>query len=188
MEDVQTRNGLYGFEFLERDERRVPEDGERKTYEIKGLWQRNQEIVRLAAEGYKQVEIAEILGICPQTVSNTLNSELGMRKLSELRMDKDRETKKLVEKVKVLTNKALNVYNEIFDNEVGEASLKDRKEAAKDVVMELSGLRSPIRVHSAHVGLKLTAEELKAFKERGLQAARESGMIIDAEITEGETE
>jgi predicted transcriptional regulator len=191
MEGVQTRNGLYGFEYLEPDERRVPEGDERKTYEIKALWQRNHEIVNLAVEGYKQTEIAEILNIHPQTVSNTLNSELGKRKLSEIRLEKDKEAKKQVEKIRVLTNKALDVYHEIFDNDKGEATLKDRKEAAKDVVMELSGLRSPLKLQSAHVNLTLTKDELESFKKRGIEAARESGMIIDAEateITEGETE
>lgn len=187
MEGVETREGLYGFDFREPDGRRV-EPEERKTYEIKALWQRNHEIIRLVAEGYKQVEVAEILNIDPQTVSNTVNSELGKRKLSELRLEKDEETKKLNEKVRVLTNKALNVYHEVFDNESGAATLKDRKEAAKDVVMELSGLRAPVRVHSAHLNLTLSKDELETFKQRGIDAARESGMIIDAQATEKETE
>ena len=88
MEDViQTRNGLYGFEFLEEDQRRVPQE-ERKVYDVKQMWQRTHEIVNLAARGYKNVEIAEILNIHPQTVSNTLNGKLGQLKLSELRKER----------------------------------------------------------------------------------------------------
>jgi DNA-binding CsgD family transcriptional regulator len=180
MNGLQTREGLYGFEYLKPDKRRAPE-GERKTYEIKGLWQRNHEIVNLAVKGFKNVEIAEILNIDPQTVSNTLNSELGKRKLSEMRLEEDIETKKISEKIRTLTNKALNVYHEIFDDESGECSLKDKKAAADVVALEIGGLRAPTRIHSSHVSTTLTKEELESFKIRGAKAIKESGVVINVE-------
>ncbi|MBU2395666.1 MAG: hypothetical protein KKH70_20220, partial [Gammaproteobacteria bacterium] len=61
MQDVQTREGLYGFDFREVDLRRVAEGEEKKTYNIKQLWQRSHEIINLAAQGFKNVDIAEIL-------------------------------------------------------------------------------------------------------------------------------
>jgi len=176
VEGVRRRNGLYGFEFLDIDRRRVPEGQDRKC-EIKQLWQRNHEIVNLAARGFKHAEIAEILNITPATVSNTLNSELGQMKLSEIRLERDNEAKKVSEKIRVLTNKALEVYHKIFDDESGECSLKDKKDVADTVALELSGLRAPTRIQSHSVHTTLTAEEIKAFKERGIRAAKESGMI-----------
>lgn len=181
--ELQRREGLYGFDFLEEDGRRVlPE--ERKTPEIKALWQRNHEIIDLHVRGYNGTEIAEILNIHPQTVSNTLNSELGKRKVSELRYGKDEEVKKVAEKVRILTNKALNVYHEIFDDENNEATLKDKKETADTVVLELSGLRVPAKSVSVSTHTTLTKDELDNFKKRGIAAARESGMIIDIEPEE----
>ena len=175
MEGVPTRKGLYGFDYREPDRRRTDE---RKSPNIKSLWQRNHEIVNLAARGFKNTEIAEILNITPQTVSNTLNSELGERKLSELRSDRDEEAKKVQEKIRVLTEKALNTYHEIFDDESGECSLKDKKAAADTVVLELSGLRAPTKIQSQSLNMHLTNEELEEFKKRGMKAAEESGMII----------
>lgn len=169
MEDVQTRKGLYGFEFLEHDKRRAV--GERDTYEIKQLWQRSHEIINLAARGFKNVDIAEILNITPQCVSNTLNSELGQRKLSDIRLDRDEEAKKVSEKIRVLTNKAIETYHEIFDNEGGEFTPDERRKTADNTLNELSGLRAPTRIQSFGVSTVLTAEELKAFKERGMAAA-----------------
>lgn len=177
----QTRNGLYGFEFREPDLRRT---AERKTYDIKALWQRNHEIVNLAARGYKHCEIAEILGIHPQTVSNTLNSELGERKLSEIRYGRDQEAKKISEKIRILTNKALDTYHEIFDDQDGQVTLKDRGEFATQFLNNMSGLRAPTRIHSTSAQMVLTAAELEEFKKRGLQAARESGMIVDIDPKE----
>ena len=184
--ELQTRNNLYGFEFLEPDKRRRPdqfEEGESEPlkYEIKQLWQRSHEIVNLSAAGYKNKEIAQILNISPITVSNTLNGKLGQHKLSEIRGDRDREAKKTVEKIRVLTNKALNVYHEIFDNESGKATLKDQKSVADTVVLELSGLRVPTKVQSHSVHTSLTKDEIESFKERGTKAAQESGIVIDVE-------
>ena len=128
------------------------------------------------------MEIATILNVIPETVSNTLNSDLGEKKLSEIRLERDEGTKRLVEKVRVLTDKALNVYQELFDDESGEATLKDKKDGAKDVLLELSGLRAPTRIQSHHVSTVLTAEELEAFKLRGIEAGRNAGMIVDVEV------
>jgi DNA-binding CsgD family transcriptional regulator len=180
MEEIQTRNGLYGFEFRDTDLRRK-ESGERKTYEIKSLWQRNHEIVNLAARGFKQTDIARILNIDPQTVSNTLGSQLGLLKLSEIRKFRDEEAKVVSEKIRVLTNRALEVYHEIFDNADGSATVKDRKEVADTVLLELSGLRAPTKVQSQTIHTVLTPDELNEFKKRGVEAAKETGIVIDAE-------
>jgi predicted transcriptional regulator len=175
MEGVQTREGLYGFEFREVDLRRVAEGEEKKTYNIKSLWQRSHEIINLAARGYKQTDIAEILGITPACVSLTLNSDLGQKKLAEIREVRDEDAKKTAEKIRVLTAKAIQTYHEIFDNEDGQASLRDRKDVADTVLLELSGLRAPTKIHSSNISMTLTTEEIAEFKNRGLKAAKESG-------------
>ncbi len=178
--EVQTRNGLYGFEFRKPDGRRKPVE-ERKTYDIQQLWQRNHEIVNLAARGYKGTEIAEILNINQQTVSNTLNSELGQCKLSDIRLERDEETKKVSEKIRALTDKALNVYHEIFDDESGELGLKDKGNFATSFLGEMSGLRAPTKIQSQSISTVLTVEELEEFKKRGIAAARASGLIVEVE-------
>lgn len=181
MEGVESRNGLYGFEFRDIDKRRVEE---RSTYDIKQLWQRSHEIVNLSARGFKNVEIADILNITPATVSNTLNGELGQRKLSEIRLCRDDEAKKVTEKIRVLTNKALQTYHEIFDDETGEATIKDRKSVADTVLLELSGLRAPTK----HISANLTSEEIEAFKHRGKVAAEQEGVVIDVEPEDEKSE
>ena len=175
---------LYNFD-IKPDERRA-EQGQRKAYEIKNLWQRHHEIVNLAARGFKQVEIAEILNISPVTVSNCLNSELGGEKLAEIRGERDTETKKTVEKIRSLTSKAIQVFHEIFDDETGQATLKDKKDVANTVLMELSGLRVPTKIQSHHTSTTLTLDELEDFKKRGIAAARESGLLIETTAEEVE--
>ena len=175
---VQTRNNLYGFEYLEPDKRRL-EEGQERKWEAKQLWQRSHEIVNLCARGYKNVDIAKILNISPVTVSNTLNGKLGQHKLSDIRQDRDEEAKKTVEKIRVLTDKALNVYHEIFDNESGNATIKDQIAVANTVTLELSGLRVPTKVQSHSVHTTLSKDEIESFKQRGKSAAQDSGVVID---------
>jgi hypothetical protein len=109
----------------------------------------------------------------------TLNSELGQKKLSDIRLDRDNEAKKISEKIRVLTNKAIQTYHEIFDNEDGAATLRDRKDVAGTVLLELSGLRVPTKIHSSSVSTVLTAEEIAAFRSRGLKAIKEESNAID---------
>ena len=173
--DIKTRNGLYGFEYREPDLRRAKT--EHRVHDIKQLWQRNHEIINLASLGYKGTDIADILGISPQTVSNTLNSTLGQYKLSDVRLERDKAVKKIHEKVRVLTNKALNVYHEIFDN-AGELSLKDRGNFATTFLNEMSGLRAPTRIQKQTMHTTLTREEIEALKMRGAEKAKASGFVV----------
>ena len=186
MEDVQTRSGLYGFDYREADLRRVSEGEEKKTYNIKALWQRSHEIINLAARGYKYTDIAEILGITPACVSLTLNSDLGQKKLSEIRQVRDEDAKKTSEKIRILTAKAIQTYHDIFDNEDGQATLRDRKDVADTVLLELSGLRAPTKIHSSNINMTLTPEEIDAFKNRGIKAAKEAGFIDISERPDAE--
>ena len=179
MGEVQLREGLYGFAFRDIDLRRVAEGEEKKTYNIKALWQRSHEIINLAVQGWKQTDIAEILNIHEATVSLTLNSDLGKKKLAEMRYSRDEDAKKQSEKIRSLTNKAIEVYNEILDNEQGQATLTDRMKVSDTILLELSGLRAPTKVQTSSVSMTLSASEIAEFKARGLKAAQESGCIID---------
>lgn len=176
--ELPTRDGLYGLEYRELDQRRV-DSSERKTYDIKSMWQRHHEIVNLAATGMKEADIARVLNITLQTVSNTLNSMLGKTKLSELRQVRDEETRLRMEQIQILTDKALATYYEVFENPSGEYTPKDKIHTADTVLLELSGMRVPTKIHSASI--TMTPDDLREIKERGLKAMREAGMIVDVE-------
>ena len=93
---------------------------------------------------------------------------------------RDEETKVRVEQIRILTDKALATYNEIFDNESGEVTLKERKEAADMVLKELSGLRVPTKIMSQASVTVLTADEIREFKSRGISAMREAGLVTES--------
>jgi len=173
IEGVGKYKGLYGFEFSRPDRRRTG----KRSFDIKHLWQRNHEIINLLSRGLKQKDIAKLLGVTPQTVSNTANSELGMRKISALRAKRDAEAINFNHRVNELTSKALEVYNEIFSRD--DVSISEKRKVADTVVLELSGLRAPTKIHNLSASYTLSKEELDDIKKRALQAAKESGMIVD---------
>ena len=179
---VQEQTSLYGFKFREPDERRRED---RSTHDIKQLWQRSHEILNLALIGHKGTDIAKILGISPQTVSNTLNSTLGKETIAGKRKTRDAEYEKLQDEVTLLAEKALAVYRKIFDepDDSPVCTLKMKKETADTVALELAGMRSPTRIDTRSVHTTATLDEINAFKQRGLQAARDSGMLV---VVEGE--
>lgn len=186
---MQRREGLYGFEFRKWDNRRKTLDEKKGgTFDITQLWQSNHEIINLTARGFKQTEVAEILNVNISTIKRTLGSELGMKKLSEIRLERDNEAKKVSEKIRVITNKALKVYHEIFDDESGECGLKDKGEFAKHFLNDMSGLRAPTKVQSVSAHYTLTEEELKGFKERGMKAACDTGLVIESEVERDEAQ
>ncbi len=174
------QSGVYGNFTREPDKRRVDGD-QRKAYDIKSLWSLNHEIIDLDARGFKGVDIAKILHISPQTVSNTLNSTLGSEKKAELREIRDGETRVRMEQIRVLTDKAIGVYNEILDNETNEASLKDRRETADNVLLELSGLRVPTKVQAMTASYTMSHEDFEEFKKRGIAVSREAGLVVSDE-------
>ena len=83
-----------------------------------------------------------------------------------------------------MSNKAFKIYHQIFDDEEGQVSLKEKGQFAEGFLKEMSGLRSPVKIQSQSVHTTLTAEELAEFKKRGVAAARESGLVIDVEPTD----
>jgi len=173
MQETARQTSLYGFEFREVDDRRTERT---QTYDIKQLWQRSHEIVGLALGGMKQVEIAKILNISPVTVSNTLNSTLGKKKLAKMRGERDEEYIGINEKVKELTIRALDVYEELLQPA---NDPKMKKETADTVVLEVAGMRAPTRIESKGLYTSATLKEIEDFKKRGIEAAREAGLLID---------
>jgi predicted transcriptional regulator len=165
---------LYGFEMNGVDKRRR-EDNNRQ--DIKMLWQRNHEILGLALSGLTQKEIAERLDIASITVSSTVNSTLGKKKLAEMRKERDGEYIDVSKRIAELAEKAIEVYEEIFDNPTVSYNLK--KKTSDTVLMDLGGHRAPTQIATRSYNINATMEELEEFKKLGYEAAKDAGFLVD---------
>ena len=173
---LETRRSLYGFEMRAPDMRRT----DRKTaHDIKQLWQRSHEILALALRGMNHKEIAKVLSIHPATVTNTVNSELGMKKLSAMREERDADNIKVSQRIAKLVQKACDTYDAIFDAPTFEVNHELKKQTADTIMLEIAGYAAPKRIESRSMTAVATIEEIEEFKRRGLAAARESGMLVE---------
>lgn len=169
------KKSLYGWEVRKVDKRRVP-DGE-KVHDIQQLWQRSHEILGLALQGLSNKDIAKELKVHPGTVSDTINSELGKKKLSELRKERDGEFIDVSKKINEIAEKALKVYDEILDSETISYDLK--KKTADTVLMDIGGHRAPTQIQSQSISTTATFEEIEEFKRIGHLAAKDAGYLIE---------
>ena len=176
MEKKKNNKSLYGFEVIGKDNRRRSRT-ESKPYDVKMLWQKNHEILGLALSGMSQKDIAERLGIGKVSVSRTVNCELGQKKLAQMREERDGEYIDVSKKIAELAEKAIEVYEEIFDSETISYDLK--KKTSDTVLMDLGGHRAPTVVESKSLNIEATMEEVEEFKKLGYQAAKEAGFLID---------
>lgn len=176
LETIESRetNALYGFPMREPDRRRNPNG---RSVDIKQLWSRHKEIIQLDRLGYKGTEIAKLLNITPESVSQILNSTLGQNAREVVREIRDQEYDDLHDDVIELTKKSLLVYGEILDDT--SESRKLRKEVADTVTLELAGMRAPTKIESKSTTAVLTAEELTKLKDRGKAAALNAGKLIE---------
>lgn len=178
MSEAVVVNGrsLYGFRFTSPDRRRVPIE-EKRSYTPKQLWQRSHEILNMTLLGHKVTDIAEKLGITRYAVSAVINSKLGMEKLAEMREERDKDVIDVAKEVEKLYPKAVEVYQNILNSE--DASLSMKKRVADTVLMDIGGHRAPTKMQGQFAHAHVTSDEIKQLRERGKQAAREAGIVVD---------
>jgi len=158
----------------EQDARRSDRSG---THDIKQLWERSHEMLRLAFLGWNHKDIADKLGVTPVTVNNTVNSTLGQRKLAMLDDARDADSIDVAEKVAELAPKAVEIYKEILEEE--EASLSLKKKTADTILKDILGHQAPKKVEGRFAHAHLGEEDINRIKERSRAAAAVAGVMIE---------
>lgn len=167
---------LYGFEVRpDIKDRRLT--GKKKRYEIEKLWQRSHEMIGMSLSGMSNADIAKVLGVSARCVQGHLNSELGMKKMSDMRRERDDKFVELSALIKDTVVKGVRTYASLLDRP--DVNLELKKEVADTVVLELGGLRAPERSESRNFYASATAEDLDKFKEQAMKAAEETGKLVN---------
>ncbi len=157
------------------DKRRV----DKRAIDIKQLWERSHEILRLAFLGWKNREIADKLEITEATVSNTVNSTLGRRKLQTMDDARDADTIDVATEINKLAPKAVEIYEDILNNE--EANLSLKKKTADTILKDILGHQAPKRVEGRFAHAHLGEEDINRIKERSRAAAAAAGVLTEEE-------
>ncbi len=152
---------------------------EKREYDIKQLWDSHQEILRLLVLGKNNQQVAEELGITPQTVSNVRNSPLARERLQELQNGRDAETTQIHKRVQQFVPVALKLLEDIIEGKREDASIGLQARTAENYLGRAGhGTIQKIVSHSS----TLSRDDIEAIKERARSAAREQGvMVVDYE-------
>lgn len=110
-------------------------------YEIERLWKQHQEIARRTALGDKGVDIANDLGLTPQTVYNFRNSELGTKRITDLQKQIDQEAVNIGRRLQEISPRAMDILECVVVNSPeaqallnGAPDLKTRIAVAQDIL------------------------------------------------------
>ena len=138
---------------------------------LKKLWGRHKEVARLHVLGFKNIEIAELLGITTATVVNNLNSTLVKQELSRLALLRDNGAIDIAKDIKEMLPLALDTMRDIMAN--GSKEGDKLKSAIR--VLDMGG-HSPVK-RMLIANAVFDKEDLKEIKRR----AKKTAPIIDAE-------
>ena len=162
-----------------RDERRNP-PGVRRTFEVTKMWERHHEIMRRIFLGQKDADIARALGITPATVSYTRNSKIVQDKLAIMKGARDAETVDLSKRIRELAPKALDILEDAMTGKM-EGIPPTRQVREANLMMDRAGYGATKTFRAEHLVGHFTAQEIEEIKQRGKEAGKESGSIIDVE-------
>ena len=107
--------------------------GNGRKYEIQNLWDVHHEIIRLIVLGYRNTEIAAIVGCSPQTVSLTRNSAICKERIRTLRMERDENTVDVLKTLEGEAPKALELLQKVRSGELSD-DIKLRVSVAQDLL------------------------------------------------------
>lgn len=154
---------------------------EERAYNIQNLWELHHEIIRQISLGATNKEVAENLGISPQTVSNTRNSPLAKEKLAWFQEKMDLDALEMSQRIQRFAPRALSYLEDIIAGEVEGVSVALR---AKYADKHLGRAGHGEVKKSVNVTGTLTKDEIEALKRRSKHSAKDFGESIDADYTE----
>ena len=135
-----------------------------KSYDIQRLWGQQKEILRLVASGlYNNKEVAEMVGVTPQTISNIINSALGKQTLEILEGAADADTVDLMVKIRSLAPIALAVQENIMLDEETPIGLKNK---VSEQMLHKAGYVPVQKSISLNANIGLTGDDIEAIKKR----------------------
>ena len=151
----------------------VPE----KKYNIKALWGKPKEILRLYASGlYTQRQIADMLDCTTVTINNVIHSALGRQTLEMLNGVADAESIDLTVRYKSLATIALSVQEELLMDESTTDTLKNR---IADKIQDRAGYTPIAKNLNVNVNRGLSEEELSEIKQRAREIKNIQFEVVD---------
>lgn len=159
---------------------RLPYTDRSKTFQVTKIWNTHQEIIRRHVLGQKGTDIARALGLSPVTVGYTINSPVVKEKIAELQADRTSTVANMQERIADLQSDAIDYLDTLIHDDNCDRRL--RFSVAKDI-LDRGGNSKITKVQTSSLNVSLSGEEIQKIKQRGLEMAREAGLVQQAEVT-----
>lgn len=143
--------------------------GDRK-HTIKHMWEIHHTIARYLVAGMKSPEIAELLGVSTQMISNFRNSPVGQSHLATLKAEADANSLDLRARIKEVAPYAIDVLTKVMLDDETSSAVKIR--AAADI-LDRDGTVSR-KIESKSIVAHLTGDQLKKIKDD----ANNTGLVV----------
>ncbi|KKL98978.1 hypothetical protein LCGC14_1819040 [marine sediment metagenome] len=165
----------------------LPTYGTGKLYNLAKLQERHREILRLAAMGGTDKDIANRMNVTPVMVRYTRRCALGSKQLATLRNGRDGMTADITQRIQELAPDALRVIEEVVQQGTIDNIAIDRKErlAASNKILDRAGHVPPQRIIGDINHRLLTNDSIQEIKDRAKELSAINGNLIsDAEVIE----
>lgn len=151
-----------------------------RAYQKPVLRARDHEIIRWHLLGYKNVDIAERLGVTPTTISITLNSAVAREYMRWLGGARDHSA---VDMSRQLTDCAPEAFEFLQDGVLRNenAPIHLRAKTANDL-LGLAGFVRPQRIQVSGSIAHITPEDIAEIKKRAALAAAECGLLLESPV------
>lgn len=166
---------------------RLPTYGTGKLYNLAKLQERHREILRLAAMGGTDKDIANRMNVTPVMVRYTRRCTLGNKQLAMLRNGRDTMAMDISERIQELAPDALRVIEEVVQSGTIDHVPVDRKErlAASNKILDRAGHVPPQRIVGDINHRLLTGDNIREIKDRAKEISAINGnLITEAEVVE----
>lgn len=146
--------------------------------DVQALRARHHGVARLLAEGVPEGVVAELSNYTPAYISTLKNNPAMIQLIEFYRSPKTEVTRVIGEKLRVLSDMALNQLQQRLEEKPGEASITELKEVAK-LGLDRSGNGPNSTVTNVNEHRLVADEELLELTRSARQ--RERGRIVDVE-------
>lgn len=145
-----------------------------RKYEIQNIWDTHREIMRLLITGAHHVDIANELGVTPQTISNVMNSAICKRQMELMRAERDLDAVDVAKRIQEIAPIALQTLESLLCEGTDVVKFK----TATDI-LDRAGHAAIRTMRTESVSVHLTKDDIEDIKSR----AKEIGLCVMDAIT-----
>jgi DNA-binding MarR family transcriptional regulator len=143
----------------------------------------HREIGRLMIQGFRETEVAEILGLTNRTVSYTMKSIVFQDYLTKLREKRDESAVDVGVRIKNCAPRALTYLEELVSGNINSENITPnlRVKVCQDI-LDRAGYGAVTKSMNLELVGKLSYEDLEEAKRRIKEEGTRSGSVVSAEM------